>query len=61
MKQKKQSKIKLFFKKIRKNLRTNLMKEMMTQDTCEENDLQNSKQLIEALESGTTGDKTWNS
>ena len=55
--QKKQSKTKLFFKKFRQNL----MKEMMTQDTCEENDLQNSKQLIEALESGTSGDKTWNS
>ena len=55
--QKKQSKTKLFFKRFRKNL----MKEMMTQDTCEENDLQNSKQLIEALESGTSGDKTWNS
>lgn len=57
MVQKKQSKTKLFFKKIRKNL----MKEMMTQNTCDENDLQNSKQLIEALESGTTGDKGWNS
>ena len=57
MVQKKQSKTKLFFKKIRKNL----MKEMMTQDSCDENDLQNSKQLIEALESGTTGDKGWNS
>ena len=53
MVQKKQSKTKLFFKKIRKNL----MKEMMTQDSCDENESQNSKQLIEALESGTTGDK----
>lgn len=57
MVQKKQSKTKLFFKKIRKNL----MKEMMTQDSCDENDSQNSKQLIEALESGTSGDKGWNS
>ena len=57
MMQKKQSKTKLFFKKIRKNL----IKEMMTEDSCEENELQNSKQLIEALESGTSGDKHWNS
>lgn len=57
MVQKKQSKTKLFFKKIRKNL----MKEMMTQDSCDENESQNSKQLIEALESGTSGDKGWNS
>ena len=53
MMQKKQSKTKLFFKKIRKNL----IKEMMTQDSCEDNESQNSKQLIEALESGTSGDK----
>lgn len=57
MMHKKQSKRKLFFKKIRKNL----IKEMMTEDNCEENELQNSKQLIEALESGTSGDKDWNS
>ncbi|MBO6042645.1 hypothetical protein J6P52_05910 [bacterium] len=50
---KKQSKTKLFFKKFRKNL----IKEMMTEDSCEENELQNSKQLIEALESGTSGDE----
>ena len=50
---KKQSKRKLFFKKIRKNL----IKEMMTEDNCEENELENSKELIEALESGTSGDK----
>ena len=54
---KKQSKTKLFFKKFRKNL----IKEMMTEDSCEENELQNSKQLIEALESGTSGDEGWNS
>lgn len=57
MMHKKQSKRKLFFKKIRKNL----IKEMMAEDNCEENELQNSKQLIEALESGTSGDKDWNS
>ena len=56
MMQKKQSKTKLFFKKIRKNL----IKEMMTEDNCEENELENSKELIEALESGTSGDKDWN-
>ena len=53
MVQKKQSKTKLFFKKIRKNL----IKEMMTEDHSEENESQNSKELIEALESGTSGDK----
>ncbi|MBQ5500969.1 MAG: hypothetical protein IIT81_02005 [Mycoplasmataceae bacterium] len=57
MMHKKQSKRKLFFKKIRKNL----IKEMMTEDNCEENELENSKELIEALESGTSGDKDWNS
>ena len=57
MVQKKQSKTKLFFKKIRKNL----IKEMLTEDSCEENESQNSKELIEALESGTSGDKGWNS
>lgn len=54
---KKKAKTKLFFKKFRKNL----IKEMMTEDSCEENELQNSKQLIEALESGTSGDEGWNS
>lgn len=57
MMHKKQSKTKLFFKKIRKNL----IKEMLTEDNCEENESQNSKELIEALESGTSGDKGWNS